>query len=302
MEEHLARRGYGRGAQVVPARGGARAEDDGVALRERPLQSGGNCGGLVRDYAVAARQRAPAPEHGGEDAGVELHDLTLSGGLAGRHQLVARRDDADDGTAADLALQHARREHRAQGRGAYLRARGEDHLPGADVLAYLPHVLPGCGRLPQADAAARQGLYLLGHYDGVAARGQGVARVHGDVGSLGQLHRRRLRRPEGGGSRDGGPVHGAGVVVRRADARVDRLIAHPARRVLHADALRLRGEAVFPQPGQIGRAGLVQGRVREILKAHSKLLQLNFHQRAPGQALAVARDAQHAVRGREGAY
>ena len=136
----------GGGAQVLAPGGGAGAEHDGVALAERGLQRGVYRLRVVADDGVAAGQSAPAAEHGREDGGVELHDVAGAGVGAGLHQFVARGDDADNGAAADFALEHARGEHGAHRRGADLRPRGEDHLACADVLADLAHVLPGRGR------------------------------------------------------------------------------------------------------------------------------------------------------------
>ena len=241
VTEHLAHARDGGGAQVLAPGGGAGAEYYGVALVKRGLQRGVYRLRVVADDGVAAGQSAQAAEHGREDGGVELHDVAGAGVGAGLHQLVARGDDADNGAAADLALEHAGRKHGAHGGWADLRPRGEDHLACADVLADLAHVLPGRGRGAQADAAVRQGLDVLGHDDGVAALGQGVAGVHGDVLPRRELNRRRLRRAEGEGGRERHAVHGAGVIVRRADLGVHRAIAHAAAGVHGAHRLRLGG-------------------------------------------------------------
>ena len=146
----------------------------------------------------------------------------------------------------------------------------EDHLPGADVLADLTDVLPGCGGGMDGDGAVRVFHKVLHHdhrvlvlRDGVAGVQNGeLLRPEGDGGGLGGA--------EGVPGNDGHAVHGTGGIVRRADMGVNRPGRDPAAGLLHRDHLGSGGVALLHQQGKIVPFRLFQGHIGEIFKSHKK--------------------------------
>ena len=145
---------------------------------------------------------------------------------------------------------------------------GEDHFPGADVLADLAYVLPGRGGGMDGDGAVRVFHNVLHHNHGVLVLRDGVAGVQNG----------ELLRPEGDGggfrSTEGIPgndrhaVHGAGGIVGRADMGVNRLGGDPAAGLLHRDYLGSGGKALLHQQGKIVLFRLIQRHIGKIFKSH----------------------------------
>ena len=220
--QHLADLAYGGGGVVVPPGGGAGVEDHHVALVGRFGEHIPNGVKAIRHDGIGFGLRAPVLQHGGKDGGIEFQNVARFGIGAGRDDLVAGGDDAHHRAADDLELQHAARDHGADGGGGDLHEAGQDHLPGADILADLPDMLPGRGGRVDRDAAVVVFHDILHHDDRVAVLGDRIAGVHHDKLVLPQGDGRRLGGAEAVPCAQSHAVHGAGRVMRRVDPGVDR--------------------------------------------------------------------------------
>ena len=258
------------GGKILPPGGGAGVENHQVALRRRLGDSGLDLIELVRHNGIGPGLRPPLAQHGGENGGVELHDVPRPGVGTGRDDLVPGGDDAHQGLADHRDLQHAPGDHGPDGRRAYLHVGREDHFPGANVLADLADVLPGCGGSMDGDGAVGVFHDVLHHDHGVLVLGDGVAGVQNGELLRPEGDRRGLRGAEGMPGNDRHAVHGAGGIVGRADMGVDRLGRDPAAGLLHRDHLGSGGVALFHQQGKIVPFRLLQRHIGEIFKSHKK--------------------------------
>jgi hypothetical protein len=152
----------------------------------------------------------------------------------------------------------------------------QDQLGRHHVLAHRADVLPGRDGRHQLDLVVPDRFQVLDHHHRVGARRQRVAGVHpGRARAEPEADRRGL----GGAGRvlgaHGRAVHRGRVVVRRGQARPDRLGGDAAERVGHGDGLARNG---VQQAGRLEGApppapGLLERHVVEIdLSLHGRVM------------------------------
>ena len=217
---------------------------------------------------------SPVFQHGGEDGGVEFQNVPRLRVGAGRDDLIPRGDDTHYRAANDLELQHPTRDHGADGGGSDLHEAGQDHLPGTDILTYLPDMLPGRGSGVDRDAAVVVLDDILHHDDRVAVFGDRIAGVHHGELIRPERHGRGLGSAEAVLRPQRYAVHGAGGIVRRVDPGIDRPGRDAPVGFLHRNGFQMCAEAVLPQLPEVILLRLFQGNVCQIFKAHSRHLTL----------------------------
>ena len=180
MIENLAQFPNDPGGKILPPGGGTGIENHHVAFR---------CGlcyhcldpvELVGHDGVYHRFRAPAFDHGGENGAVEFQNVPGLGVGAGRDDLVAGGNDADDRLADDLNFQHAPGDHGADGGRGHGHVAGQNHLSGAHILTDLADVLPGRGGGVDGDGTILIFHNILHHNHRVPILRDGVAGVQYD--------------------------------------------------------------------------------------------------------------------------
>ena len=222
MIQHLADFAQGSSGIVVPTCGGAGVEDHHVTFVGRFRDHIPDILKTVRHDGVGPGLGAPGFQHGGKDGGVELQDVPGLRVGTGRDDLVAGGDDAHHRAADDLDHQNPARDHGADSGGVDLHEAGQDHFPGADILADLPDMLPWCGGSVDRDASVVVLDDVLHHNDRIAVFRNRVPGVHHDKLILPQGDGCRLSGAEAVPCVQSHAVHGAGRVMRRVDPGVDR--------------------------------------------------------------------------------
>ena len=271
MAQHGAQFSDHLGGIVLPPRGGARVQKHCVALIQRFGESRAKQLLFIRYDGIGDGLGVPLPHHGGEDGGVELHDVSRLRVGGGRNDLVPGGDDANPGTAQDLRLQHPGRQHGADGGRRDPGMRRQDHLSGTDVLADLAYMLPGGRRSVEPYRAVVLIDHIFDHHHRVAVGRDGIARVYHREISGPERDGSGLRGAEGEPGLQSDAVHGARQVMGSADVRVYRSRGDPSAGVGNGHTLRFRSEAVGRKRFQKTGFCLLQRKVRQIFKCHCLL-------------------------------
>ncbi len=212
-------------------------------------------------------------EHSGKYSRIELRNFTLHRFGRRRYNLITCRDNAHHRFFYNAELMDAAGNQRADSRRADFGIRGQEHITGADVLPDLADMLPRRRRMIKAHAVFLLD-NILNHHNCVAAVGKRVPGVNGNKLVFPQNNRRCFSGAVSQAGVKGDSVHGAGVVVRRTQARVNGAGGDPTGRMLNRYRLAGRGHAVFLQQGYIFLPRFVQRDIRQIFKAHLFLLLL----------------------------
>ena len=211
--------------RVVPGTGRRTGrEDDKVVLGDRFLKRPLDQVRVVGDDPIATAGRSHPGEVGLRHEGVCLDRLAGRRHHTERHEIAPRRDDPNP-DRPHLHPGYAVGSKRASIKRPDLMTFREDKLTGPDILAGMPDVLPGRGRLPDPGLAVLVP-GILDHDDGVKRRGKYLAGI--DAGTVPKRQRPLVLCPQGIGALDRVTVERRNIGQGYRILCVQRFGCHPA--------------------------------------------------------------------------